>query len=79
MSKAKRGLTCLIQLRISTQVRRLQLLAYFVTTFNISSLKPSMTELDSRSKWIAAGTCRSRELIDLVEGKIELTKFDKDP
>ena len=40
--------------------------------------KPWMMDLRSRNKQIVAGTYTWRELIDLVEGKIELTQFDKD-
>ena len=32
-----------------------------------------------RNKQVMAGTYTGREMIDLVEGKIELTQFDKSP
>ena len=35
--------------------------------------------MDSSSKLIMAGTYKRMKLIDLVEGNIELTQFDKDP
>ena len=40
--------------------------------------KPRTLDFGSSSKQIAAGTCLRRELIDLVEGKVEMTQFDKD-
>ena len=44
-------------------------------------MEPWMIDLDElRSKPVKAGTYRRQELIDLVEGKIELTQFDdEDP
>ena len=36
-------------------------------------------DLGLRNKQVAAGTYARRELIDLVEGTIELTQFDQDP
>ena len=54
-----------------------------VNTFsnNIQSefTEPWMTELESGNKWIIVGTYTRRELTDLIEGRIELTKFDKHP
>ena len=35
--------------------------------------------MESGNKQITAGTYTRRELIDLVEGKIELNRFDKNP
>ena len=42
--------------------------------------EPRTLELEeSRSKRITAGTYTRRELIDLIEGQIEITQFDKNP
>ena len=41
--------------------------------------KPWMMDLGLRNKQIVAGTYTGQEVIDLVEGKIELTQFDEDP
>ena len=38
-----------------------------------------MIELESRSKRIPARTYTRRELSNIVEGKIELTQFNKNP
>ena len=38
-----------------------------------------MIELKSWDKRIKAETYRRRELIDIIEGKIELIQFDKNP
>ena len=40
---------------------------------------PWMAELGSRNKQIKARTYTRQELIDLVEGKIEMTQFDEKP
>ena len=41
--------------------------------------EPWTIELESRNKRITPGTYIRRELIDLVEGKTELTQFDEKP
>ena len=41
--------------------------------------EPHNAELGLRNKPIKAGAYMRRELIDLVEEKIELTQFDKNP
>ena len=41
--------------------------------------EPHNAEFGLRNKPIKAGTYTRQELIDLVEGKIELTQFDKNP
>ena len=38
-----------------------------------------MIELELGNKQVIAGTYAKKELTDLVEGRIELTKFDKHP
>ena len=40
--------------------------------------KPWMLDCGSSSSQIASGTYTKRELIDLGEGKMEITQFDKD-
>ena len=46
---------------------------------NYEFAEPWTIDLGFRNKWIMAGTYTRRELIDLVEGKIELSQFDKNP
>ena len=38
-----------------------------------------MIELESVNKWVIVGTYTRRELINLIEGEMELTQFDKHP
>ena len=41
--------------------------------------KPWTIDLQSENKQVMVRTCMRRELIDFVEGKIKLTKFDENP
>ena len=40
-------------------------------------MEPWNMDLELSNRWIKAGTYTRRELIDLIEGKIKLTRFDK--
>ena len=50
----------------------------FSDNINYEFTKPWTSDFGLSSKQIAAGTYTRRELINLVEGKIELTQFGKD-
>ena len=51
----------------------------FSDNINYEFTEHWMIDLGLRNKWITAGTYMRQDLIDHVEGKIELTQFDKSP
>ena len=51
----------------------------FSNNIQYDFMKPWMMALESTNKQAMAGTYMRRKLIDLVEGKIELTQFDNSP
>ena len=42
-------------------------------------MEPWTIELESRNKWVMVGTYMKRELINFIEGKIELTQSNNNP
>ena len=59
--------------------KEVDVVSLFSDNIQYKFMKPWTIELYSRSKPVMAGTIYARrELIDLLEGKIEVTQFDKD-
>ena len=63
----------------SDSSKKVAVVGLFSDNIQYEFLNPWMIDLKPRSKWMEAGIYTRQELIDLVEGKIELTQFHKEP
>ena len=59
--------------------KKVTVVSMFSDNIQYEFMKPWMIELESRNKQVTGGTYMRRQLINLMERKIELTQFDKDP
>ena len=67
-----------IDLAYPIRGKEVAIVSLFSDNIGYEFTKPWTIDLGLRNKQIAAGTYMRRELINLIEGKIELTHFDKD-
>ena len=68
-----------IDLAYPIRGKKVAIVSVFSDNIRYEFTKPWMIDLGLGNKQIVAGTYTRTELIDLVEGKIELIQFDKDP
>ena len=60
------------------QGTKVTVVSVFSDNIQYEFAKPWTIDLELRNKQIAAGTYTRQELINLGEGRIEITQFDKD-
>ena len=59
--------------------KEVAVIGVFSDNIQCKFMEPWTIDLESRNMQIKAGTYTRKELIDLVEGKIKLTQFEKNP
>ena len=76
----KRELTYLIQFKILTQTRKLQLSECLAIMFSTRILKlcAVMDPISDAKKTIPSGTYAGRQLLSMLEGMVELNQFEVD-